>query len=283
MAGYIFAIDSAYPEHWEIAKAMGFWDIPNGVSIAPGDAVFFWLTGGHGLVGHAEARSPAEPLSPETPKPWRSGDPRHYTHRVYFHLLSDEVLRQARWRDVQADIDSGARAGNGQISINTDSGVRRLAARFAGGVDALWPNLPVELEIPLDEDSRRRIVSEIAVRSGQGPFREALMNAYGRRCAISGSDVEDVLEAAHIHPYRGQHTNDVRNGLLLRADLHTLFHRCRITATPELVVRLDPRLRRTEYGPFDGQPVRAAVGDSHRPLAALLRSHNERCGWFQAA
>ncbi|WP_336979879.1 HNH endonuclease signature motif containing protein [Altererythrobacter fulvus] len=49
------------------------------------------------------------------------------------------------------------------------------------------------------------------------------MVAYEGRCAISGCDVREVLEAAHIMPYLGEETNDVRNGLLLRADLHTLF------------------------------------------------------------
>jgi HNH endonuclease len=33
----------------------------------------------------------------------------------------------------------------------------------------------------------------------------------------------DILEAAHISPYRGEEDNHPENGLLLRADLHTLF------------------------------------------------------------
>lgn len=49
------------------------------------------------------------------------------------------------------------------------------------------------------------------------------MDAYERRCAVTGCTVEAVLEAAHISPYRGDHTNDVTNGLLLRADIHTMF------------------------------------------------------------
>lgn len=32
-----------------------------------------------------------------------------------------------------------------------------------------------------------------------------------------------VLEAAHVTPYLGPETNDITNGLLLRADLHTLL------------------------------------------------------------
>jgi len=51
------------------------------------------------------------------------------------------------------------------------------------------------------------------------------MNAYERRCAITGCTIDHVLEAAHISPYLGEHTNHVTNGLLLRADIHTLFDR----------------------------------------------------------
>ena len=57
-------------------------------------------------------------------------------------------------------------------------------------------------------------------------FRDALIGAYAGRCAITGCSVLDILEAAHITPYLGPDTNHVTNGLLLRADLHTLFDTC---------------------------------------------------------
>lgn len=88
------------------------------------------------------------------------------------------------------------------------------------------------------EDGRRRINRMVVLRQGQRAFRDALMDAYGRRCAITGCTIGDILEAAHISPYLGAHTNHVTNGLLLRADIHTLFDRgvikvdehCRIIA-----------------------------------------------------
>ena len=63
----------------------------------------------------------------------------------------------------------------------------------------------------------------ICIRRGQPAFRAALLAAYGGRCAITGCDVEDVLEAAHISPYSGPSSSHASNGLLLRADIHTLF------------------------------------------------------------
>ena len=74
-----------------------------------------------------------------------------------------------------------------------------------------------------DVDARRRIMAAIVQREGQPAFRQALLQAYEGTCAISGCTVEALLEAAHIVPYRGPHTDFVENGLLLRADLHKLF------------------------------------------------------------
>ncbi len=72
-------------------------------------------------------------------------------------------------------------------------------------------------------DERERTLRLISQRRGQAGFRRTLLDAYGRRCAITGYDAEDALEAAHITPYRGPVTHHPSNGLLLRADLHTLF------------------------------------------------------------
>jgi hypothetical protein len=79
---------------------------------------------------------------------------------------------------------------------------------------------------PVDvKDGRKQIEQMVTLRQGQQAFRRDLMKAYGARCAITGCAIPDVLEAAHISPYLGEHTNHVSNGLLLRADMHTLFDR----------------------------------------------------------
>jgi hypothetical protein len=64
-----------------------------------------------------------------------------------------------------------------------------------------------------------------------GDFTETDFNAmsgtaspYGRGGgAMTRSRTIWVLEAAHITPYRGAATNTPSNGLLLRADVHTVF------------------------------------------------------------
>jgi putative restriction endonuclease len=74
-----------------------------------------------------------------------------------------------------------------------------------------------------DYDARLRVYRQIVSRRGQAGFRAALLEAYRGRCAVTGSDAAAALEGAHLRPYRGPESNAVNNGLLLRADIHTLF------------------------------------------------------------
>jgi hypothetical protein len=90
----------------------------------------------------------------------------------------------------------------------------------------LSSSLPDTAFDPTDiEDGRKQIERMVTLRQGQPAFRRALLDAYERRCAVTGCAIDDVLEAAHISPYLGEHTHHVTNGLLLRADIHTLFDR----------------------------------------------------------
>lgn len=88
--------------------------------------------------------------------------------------------------------------------------------------DAVGADLPPAFDPAMIEDGRERVAREIAIRRGQAGFRNQLLEAYGC-CAMSGCTVASALEAAHIMPYQGPGTNHPSNGLLLRADLHTLF------------------------------------------------------------
>ena len=83
----------------------------------------------------------------------------------------------------------------------------------------------------------------VAVREGQGAFRVRILDAYGRRCAVTGERSLPVLDAAHIQPYRGPASNHVQNGLALRTDLHRLFDAGYVTVTPKRRFIVSRRLR----------------------------------------
>ena len=71
------------------------------------------------------------------------------------------------------------------------------------------------------------------VRQGQGTFRVEVTDAYHRQCAVSRERSLPVLEAAHIIEWSDTHTNDVTNGILLRADIHKLFDAGYVTIDPD--------------------------------------------------
>jgi hypothetical protein len=112
-------------------------------------------------------------------------------------------------------------------------------------------------------------------RRGQQRFRRIVLAAYNGACAITGSKAEPVLEAAHIDPYSGDHTQHVTNGLLLRSDLHTLFDLHLITVTAGKLVAVSPRLRGTDYAAMNRQrlklPGRVCASARRRRACAAPR------------
>lgn len=128
------------------------------------------------------------------------------------------------------------------------------------------------------DDGRTRTLRAIASRQGQGRFRAALLAAYERRCAVTDCDIPEALEAAHILPYRGAETNHVMNGLLLRADIHSLFdlHLLWID-TSTMTVRLSSTLAGGSYSSFQGTPLRVPKELKLRPSREALGLHAAEC------
>jgi putative restriction endonuclease len=84
----------------------------------------------------------------------------------------------------------------------------------------------------------------VSARRGQGAFRLMVMDAYARRCAISGERTLPVLEAAHIRPFAVQQLHEVRNGILMRSDIHRLYDRGLVTVAADLTFRVSRSIER---------------------------------------
>lgn len=123
------------------------------------------------------------------------------------------------------------------------------------------------------EDTREKTMRAIKARRGQKQFRDSLINAYDGKCAISGCEVLDVLEAAHIDPYRGEASNAVTNGILLRADLHTLFDCKLIRIDPKtMTVIVDEKLSGSTYAAYDGLKIILPVAAHKSPSRRAIES-----------
>lgn len=122
-------------------------------------------------------------------------------------------------------------------------------------------------------DARKRVLAAIVRRQGQPAFRRALMAAYGGRCAITGCEEPATLEAAHIAPYLGPQTNHVQNGLLLRADIHTLFDLRLLRIDPAtMCIRLAHDIGE-HYQLLEGCKLRLPEDRSDWPSTEALAAH----------
>ncbi len=136
------------------------------------------------------------------------------------------------------------------------------------------PDVPAEkgpadnYDADANRSRRERVLREIGARRGQSGFRNRLIRQYSGRCCISGCGITEALEAAHIRPYVTPYDNHSENGLLLRADIHTLFDLDLIGIKPDsLQICINEELRGSEYEHLEKKILR--IGKSKLARGAL--------------
>jgi len=120
----------------------------------------------------------------------------------------------------------------------------------------------------------------IKPRLGQGSFRIFVTDAYNRSCAVTQERALPVLEAAHIKPFSAHGPHDVKNGILLRSDMHRLFDTGYMTITPQLHIEVSRRIKEEfengkYYYTFHGKKVHPPQRLNDRPAPEFLSWHNE--------
>lgn len=136
--------------------------------------------------------------------------------------------------------------------------------------------LPAEDDTSPGADDARRM-GTIRVRRGQAKFRADLIGAYDGKCAVTGTRVEELLEAAHIVPHAQGTNYRVSNGLLLRADIHTLYDLHLLSVDERYRVHLPKRLMLTNYRTYHGADLKALPATCvQQPSALNLKARHER-------
>ena len=129
----------------------------------------------------------------------------------------------------------------------------------------------------LPTESRERVLRAIAARRGQPKFRRRLLKLYQGRCALTQWDAEKALEAAHIVPWSDDGEDSPRNGMLLRADIHTLFDLHYLSVDPaEWKVYVADLIAHTRYGELQGQKVTLPLSKADWPASDHLHMHFAR-------
>ncbi len=78
------------------------------------------------------------------------------------------------------------------------------------------------IDLAIVSDAERKIVSSSQSRPNQAKFRKAVLEACPR-CVITSVEMPEVLEAAHIKPYKYHGEDSAANGFSMRMDIHYLF------------------------------------------------------------
>lgn len=108
------------------------------------------------------------------------------------------------------------------------------------------------ISVPSDSAERRYALRTVKQRLHQAQFREAVLHAYGGRCALSNFPEGRLLDAAHImndaHETMGQPV--VQNGLPLSKLHHGAFDADLIGISPDFVIHVSDRLMDQNDGPL---------------------------------
>ena len=300
MTTWMVSIAPDFEQHWNIATTNGLWDTwsrNTAVPLEVGDLAYFRTTGPHGrLLGAVRLTTGQTPLTDEDSRPWLAKDTRTYRWRFRFDVAYSSPAIETSNRELNDNVRLGGANQNPVRAVLDPADADWLLGRMVDvplgftQEQATAADKLAEQQEALDPeaDTRVTVLAAVKRRQGQRAFRQSLLRAYGSRCAVTGTGFEPLLEAAHIHPYRGPETNRIDNGLLLRSDIHMLFDLNLLTVRLEedqYVIRCAPALNSTDYQRWNGLPLsRLPENRSERPLNEHLESHNALCkDWLQFA
>jgi len=154
----------------------------------------------------------------------------------------------------------------------------------------LWDEVQYRLASPNDLIDKKEVVLDpaarygsptlITPRLGQGSFRIVVTDAYDRRCAVTQERTLPALEAAHIKPFTESGPHSVRNGILLRSDIHRLFDTGYVTITPDHTFEVSHRIRDEfengrDYYHLHGTPIHLPPKPAWHPSGDFITWHNE--------
>lgn len=107
-----------------------------------------------------------------------------------------------------------------------------------------------------ENDTRIRKKTMMVVRPKQTNFRAELIKLW-KNCPITGCNILEILDAAHIYPYRGEKDNDLSNGILLRTDIHKLFDRYLLSIHPiNFTIHVSKYITDPQYTQHEGKVVK---------------------------
>lgn len=127
------------------------------------------------------------------------------------------------------------------------------------------------------QEARREALREVLVRLRQHRFRQEVLGAYRKRCAVCALKRPELVQAAHITEFADGGVEEVTNGLALCAIHHLAYDRNLMGIDPSGVVHISRRLRTQRDGPMLSHGLKAFHGARiAQPKAPEKRPDPER-------
>ena len=119
-------------------------------------------------------------------------------------------------------------------------------------------------------------LGHIKERRGQADFRKLLIKIF-HKCVVTDTEIEDLLEAAHIIPHAEGANYHESNGLLLRADIHTLYDLNLLSIDKSFKIHLHPKIKgNIEYNCYHGKSINIKDGKDLLRMAENLAQRHKR-------
>lgn len=191
-------------------------------------------------------------------------------------LPSTSALDREMWTEFHAHLDETVPA--------SEQALRKLFGAGEGSELVVLPKEGVRVR-KLPPSGPTEIIGTAKFRRGQEYFREAVINNFGGRCALTGLAVRELLIASHILPWgtHPEHRLNVRNGLSLSRLHDAAFDRYLITFDDELRLQISPKLNAElpqravaeNFGAYAGTALQLPT-DAAPPDLAFLAQHRAR-------
>lgn len=182
-----------------------------------GNTLLLWANG-HGVVAAGTVLDDKPVTIQRGPNTISPNEPEEYQRKVIWY----------------ADLRSNP-INSEEVTVFRGNNPRQALSEAVKGKDAILALVEARaVKIDMEEITQNKALgsTEIEVlcqaRLGQGKYRRELLNLWGRKCAVTGCDLEQVLRASHALPWKNstdEQRLDPNNGLPLVATLDALFDR----------------------------------------------------------
>lgn len=198
--------------------------------------------------------------------------------QVGFKILLDPVfLDQQDWFELPSDWSDNIVTGKA-YSSSSDHG-RYLTAKFSQLLGKLRNTNTSSHDVPgfgEGPEAGFTFAHNTKQRLGQKHFRLAILDAYSGKCAVTGSDVLETLDAAHLMDFSKNPNHSINNGILLRQDVHRLFDVGFIEITSDYRIKLTEKFKlshakSTHYQELDGRAISLPSNKKYWPDVELLQ------------